>query len=166
MLQRLLPIQADNDFGGHRVALWLFGVLVGLKLVIGLRSMVDARAVAQDADGIPVDTFAPAAAQELLSVFALLGLQHALMGILGVVVLWRYRALVPLMFVILLLERAGRSLVLVLERGAPANPDAPANVIVLAFVALTLAGLALCFWPERAARMPRSPNGDALHERR
>lgn len=150
MLDRLLPKIADNDFRGHWVALWLFGVTVLLKLVIGLRSMIDTVGVAQGADGIPLDSFPPAATQEIVSIFSLLGLLHVTMAVVCIIVLVRYRALVTLMFAVLLLERLGRSLLLSQHPGAPTNPDAPGQYIALAITAVMVIGLALCFRTPRA----------------
>ena len=51
LLARLFPRQADNRFDGHRAALWLLGLFVALKLVVGLNSILDTEAVAAGADG-------------------------------------------------------------------------------------------------------------------
>lgn len=155
MLDRLFPRIADNGFRGHGAALWLFGVTVLLKLVIGVRSMFDSASVAQGADGIPLDSFPPAAAREILTIFELLGLLHVTMALVCVVVLVRYRALVTPMFAILLIERAGRSLLLTLHPGAPTDPNAPGHYISLALLAIMVAGFALCFRPRRGRETPR-----------
>lgn len=149
MLNRLLPKVGDNAFRGHWVALWLFGVTVLFKLVIGLRSMFDSASVAQGADGIPLDSFPADAAREVLTVFELLGLLHVTMALVCVIVLVRYRALVTPMLAILLIERGGRSLLLALHPGAPTDPNAPGHYIALSLLAIMVAGFALCFWPGR-----------------
>src|SRR5262245_15740528 len=66
MLNRLLPQPADNAYRGHPIALWLFGLLVAAKLIIAVNTMFRGSTVARTADGIPLDTFAPDAAQTLL----------------------------------------------------------------------------------------------------
>ena len=152
MLESLLPASADNDYRGRVPALWLLGLLAALRLVIGLRSILDTAAVAQGADGIPLDTFAPAARAEVLTEFALLGLNQLTIVGICVVVLWRYRALVPLTFAMLAALRLGHWLVMQLQPGATATRGAPGDIVALVLVVVTLAGLVLSLWPRPATR--------------
>src|SRR6185295_9158084 len=46
MLDRLLPRHADNSYRGSKIALWLFGLVVLLKLVIALNSLFNGHQVA------------------------------------------------------------------------------------------------------------------------
>jgi hypothetical protein len=148
MLNHLLPRHADNTYRGHKVALWLFGLVVSLRVVMGFNSMLNARYVASSADGIPLDTFPPAAAQTAVSLFALLGLSNLVIALLGVLVLVRYRTLVPFMFVLLLLHHLARQLIFAMlpipRTGAP-----PGSVISFVLLGLMVVGLALSLWRVR-----------------
>jgi putative Mn2+ efflux pump MntP len=150
MSSPLLPRRADNEYRGRKVALWIFGLVVFVKLAMGLNATFNGRSVATTADGIPLDTYTPAGAQAFVSVFALLGVAHVVLGLLCVLVLVRYRALVPVMFAFLLLEHLGKRLVvrmLPIERiGAP-----PASVINVALFTLMVVGLALSLWSRSEA---------------
>ena len=86
MLNALLPRQAGNDYHGHKLALWLFGALLLLKTIISLNSMINGDVVASSADGIPLHTFSPAAAQTVVSMFALSGLRQLTFCLIGLVV--------------------------------------------------------------------------------
>ena len=141
MLAPLLPRRADNDYRGFRLALWLFGLVVFMKLAIGLNSIFNGRSVASSADGIPLDTYTPAGARAVVSLFALLGLSHLVMVLLCVLVLVRYRTLVPLMFTLLLLEHLGRRLIFYFLPIARTGAS-PAFGINLVLLALMVAGLA------------------------
>lgn len=145
MLTRFLPRQVDNTYQGSRIALWLFGLLVLLRLVMSVNSIFNARDVASSADGIPLDTFPPAAAQTVISLFAILALANLIICLLCIVVLVRYRALVPFMFVLLLLHSLGRKLIFefmpVVRAGTP-----PASMINAVLLTLMVAGLALSLW--------------------
>ena len=145
MLEQLLPRRVDNDYRGHKLALWLFGLVVFMKLAIGVNSIFNGRSVASSADGIPLDTYTPAGARAFVTQFALLGLAHFVMGLLCVLVLVRYRTLVPLMFALLLLEHLGKRLILqflpIDRTGTP--PGCAINIVLLA---LMVAGLALSLW--------------------
>jgi hypothetical protein len=140
---KLVPRQVDNDgYHGLRVAIWLFASLVLMRTVMSLNSIFNGRSVLTSADGIPLDTYTPAAARTVLSLFALLALANLMIALFGVVVLVRYRSLIPLFFVIFLLHHVGRRLILEwmpIERvGTP-----PGFGINLALLALTVVGLVL-----------------------
>lgn len=153
----ILPRQVDNTYRGHKLALWLFGALVFMKTSIGLGTIFNGREAAISADGIPLDSFGAAGAQAFVSVFAAWGLAQATIGLLSVVVLVRYRALVPFMFALLLLEHLCRKAifaVMPIERSA----DAPGYLINLALVGVMVVGLVLSLRKsgDRSATMPPS----------
>ena len=108
MLERLLPMSVDNVLRGHVAALWILGLVLFMRIAISLGSIFTGRNAAVGADGIPIDSYGPAGAQTVLALFALVGIARLMFGILGVIVMVRYRALVPLMFALLVVEQAGR----------------------------------------------------------
>ena len=142
MLQRLLPQRIDNTFRGHRLALWLFGVLVLMKGGIGLGTIFNGRSAATSADGIPLDTFSPAGEQAFVSLFAAWGLSQLMLNLIGLLVLVRYRAMVPFMFALLLLEHLSRRLIFVVLPIASTGTS-PGFFVNLVFVAVMIVGLAL-----------------------
>lgn len=147
MFNLLLPPRVDNTFRGHKLALVVFGLLVFLKVIMSLRSMTNGDSIAIG-DGVPLDTFPAIAAREYVSLFALFGLSQFMLCLLCILALIRYRALVPLMFALLLLEFLGRRLIfqfMPIERTGTSIP----TIINLILLALMLAGLALSLWSER-----------------
>lgn len=154
MFGRLLPQRIDNSYRGHRLALWLFGLVVSFKTAIGLGAIVNGRNAAAGADGIPLDTFTPAGAQAFLSVLAIWGLAHVTIGLLGILVLVRYRALVPFWFSLLLLEHLGRRLLVSVIPVSKTGPP-PGSFINLALAVLMLAGLLLSLRSRDLSRAPR-----------
>ena len=94
MFQTIFPRVADNQYPGRRLGLWLF-VLMLLKIAMGVNVMVNAPHVAQAADGVPVDSFGAAAGAAFVFVFAAWGLCQLVLGLGSLVVLLRYRSLVP-----------------------------------------------------------------------
>jgi len=142
MFDRLLPLRADNSYRGHKLALWLFAVVVFMKTSIGMGTIFNGRNAAVSADGIALDTFSTAGAQAFVSIFAAWGLAQATIGLLCIVALVRYRALVPFMFVLLLLEHLARKLIFFVMPVARIG-EAPGFLINLALVALMVVGLLL-----------------------
>lgn len=142
MLNRILPPQFDNNYRGHKLALWLFVPLVFMKVGISLSSLFDGYNMIRSADGIPIDTFTSGGAEALVSVTALLGLSHLLLASLCVLALIRYRAMIPLMYVLLLVEFLGKKLIF-LVHPIVRTGTSPSTYVNLALIALLIVGLAL-----------------------
>ena len=142
MLERIFPRRADNTFDGYRSAFVLFGIVLFVKAAISLGSIFNGYTAASSADGIPLATYSPAAAQAVVSLFAVLGIANLATCIIGLVVLIRYRSLVPFMFLLFLAQHLARKLaveLLPIERAvAPAGPG-----VNLALLGLMIVGLAV-----------------------
>jgi hypothetical protein len=111
MLQRLFPATVDNRFRGHPAALWLFVPLVLMKLALGVAHMLRFDGGAQSVSHMPLDAYPDGAAQNIIGLMARMGLEQFLLGGLFLVVLLRYRALVPLMYAVMVLHYVGAKLV-------------------------------------------------------
>jgi hypothetical protein len=145
MFNQLLPQRIDNTYRGHKLALWLFGLLVLMKTAMSVNAIFLGHKIATSADGIPLDTFPPAAAETIVSMFAIWGLAHLMICLLCILVLVRYRALISFMFLFLLVEHLGRKLILqfisIAGTGTP-----PGSFVNLALLAMMIVGLALSLW--------------------
>ena len=105
MFARVFPKQFDNAYRGHWLALILFGLLLVLDAGIGANSILNTHEVAIGADGIPLDSFSPSAAREVMLEFALLGMWRLFLVLLGLVALIRYRTMIPFLFLLLLVQQ-------------------------------------------------------------
>jgi hypothetical protein len=145
MLGELLPRRMDNEYRGHKLALWLFGLVIAMKSAQSLAIIFNGYPTARDADGIPLDSFTPAVAQTVVAVFAQGSLWRLFFCLLCVLALLRYRSAVPLMFGLLALNYLAAKLVFIfvpLPRvGAPVGP-----LVNLALFVVMLVGLALSLW--------------------
>jgi hypothetical protein len=148
MFDKLLPRSIDNSYRGRKAALWLLGFVVLIKGAMGVNSIVNGYVVATTADGIPLETFTPAGARAVVSFLALWGWALLIFSLLGVMALVRYRAMVPLVFLLLLLEQLGRKLILMAMPIAPAGAPS-AFSINLVLIGLMVIGLALSLWESR-----------------
>jgi len=150
VVNRLFPYQVDNKFDGHRAALWLLGLFIALKLVMSVNSIVNTATVASSADGIPLDTFGPAAAQAVLMLFALMMLGQLMLSLIALATLVRWRALVPFMYLVLIGEHLARRIIV--QSYAVARVGAPAGVYVnYALLTLLVLGLVLALLPSSKA---------------
>ena len=143
--ERIVDVGNADDLREER---HLFAVML-LKLPMGVNVMLNAPSVARSADGVPVATFGGSGAAAFLFAFAAWGLAQFVLGLLCLVVLVRYRSLVPLAFAFLLIEQLGRMGLRAywpIERVA-----APGAVINTALAGIMVAGFVLSLWPRRAA---------------
>ncbi len=144
MLDRLFPHHADNGYVGSAISLWILGFLGLIKTAMGVNSIFNGYEVATGADGIPLDSFGPAGSRAMVAMFAGWGVGQLVLSLLCVIVLFRYRALTPLLLTLLLLEHLGRRMVayaLPIERTAGA-PGAMINLVLTGLMLLAL-GLSL-----------------------
>jgi hypothetical protein len=148
MFNQLLPERADNTYRGSKIALWLFGLLLLMKIVMSVNCTFNGYSVATTADGLPLDTYTPAGAQAVVSLFATWGITHLMLCLTGLLVLVRYRSLIPLLFTLLLLEQLSRKLAqLFLPLVRTGTP--PGTYVNLFLLALMIVGLALSLLPLR-----------------
>jgi len=148
MLNKLFPRSIDNAYGGRKLALWLLAVVAMLKAAMGLNSIFNGYVVATTADGIPLETFTPAGARAVVSFLALWGLSLLLFSLLALLALVRYRAMAPLIFLLLLLEQLGRKYILLAMPIAPVGSP-PAFSINAALIGLMVLGFALSLWSRK-----------------
>jgi hypothetical protein len=155
ILSRIFPKAFDNNYRGSRIALWLFMPVLLVRMLIGFNSFFFARSVAMTADGIPLDSYSPAAAATVISLFAHLGYFNLLVVGVGLVALIGYRAMIPFMYLMLLvLQLGGRATALlypIAESGvSTANTGAE---VVLGLLALNVVGLLLTFIDRKDANL-------------
>lgn len=148
MLQRILPPAFDNRFPGHRLALWLFGLLAVLKLMTAHTHIFNADGGAQSISSIPLDTYPAGAAQNVVGLFARMGLEQLVIALLFVLALVRYRSMIPLLYLVLVLHyvalravSAAKPLVLAGTSGV--------KYMSLAIAVVSVAGLVLSLNPRR-----------------
>lgn len=142
MRNQLLPRQADNKFQGYRLALWIFAIILLMFAAMSANSIFNGHYVAVYADGLPLDSYSSAGAQAVVSFYAIWGITQLIVVTIGVIILLRYRTLVPLMFLLLLLEQI---LLRVIHHYLPiAKPNgAPASWFIVVLLSLVVLGLVL-----------------------
>lgn len=108
MFNTLLPQANLSTYRGHPIAKWVFIVITFITLARSLVHIITPDGGAQSIATIPLDTFTAAGAEAVIFVFGLWGISQLLLGFVFVLVIWRYAALIPLMYVFILMEYAMR----------------------------------------------------------
>lgn len=152
MMDRLFPARFDNDYRGQPAALALLGAFLLLKAFasinqIGVNPWWSSRAVLQGIEAVPLRAFGSTEADVALALFAWWGVEGLAWVSLGVMVLFRYRAMVPLYFLIAAATKSADQAIVEASPltgmlGVGATPP-------YAAIALLLVGLALSLTPAR-----------------
>jgi len=104
---RLLPDSFDNQQRGHPAALWLFYLATIVTVGRSLAHIFLADGGAQSIATVPLEQFTPEGAASVVSMFAFWGLSQLLLAFIMVLVALRYRSMIPLMYLLILLEYGG-----------------------------------------------------------
>lgn len=143
MLERIFPKQFDNTYRGYRLAIWIFVPLVLMRAIQGANSIISTRLVMTNADGISLDGMNAGGAEVALALFALLGLYVLILPLQSAVVLLRYRAMIPFMYLMMLMVQIGGRFVGLLYPIARPGGHPVGYYINLAILGLTVVGFVL-----------------------
>ena len=142
MLEKLFPRVVANEYHGAPLAGWALAAMTLVTLGRSLAHIVLPDGGAQSIATIPVDDFSANGAAALIHIFSQWGLSQLLFGVFYVIVLWRYRSLIPLMWLFILVEYAGR-LLLGFAKPVELSGTAPGAVGNYVFIPLALIMLVL-----------------------
>jgi len=104
MLERIFPKSLDNDFRGWRSGLWAFGAVMAMKSLQSVMIILNGWTTVERADGMPLETYPPEAAQNIVAIFAISSLWRLTVCAVAAIVLIRYRSAVPLMLLVFILN--------------------------------------------------------------
>lgn len=108
ILATLLPAQADNTVRGMKLPVYVFTLIA---IVSTVRSCIHIFAPDGGAGSIAGMDLSVAGAQGIIFSFALWGTSQLIYALIQLIVAFRYRSLVPFMYVLLILETLLRELV-------------------------------------------------------
>src|SRR5262245_15191580 len=154
MLLRLFPRVIDNRYYGAKAALWMLAAISLSKAIMGvncagLNPWLSSRWVIENADGIPLANFPDEAVRVIVFLFSAWGLALLVLSLIAVLALVRYRAMVPLVYLLLGLEQIGRKSISLVIRPIDDTGLTPGFFLNWGFSALLLIGLALALIPSR-----------------
>lgn len=137
-----IPERTHNQYKGNKLALYFFYVITLVTIGRSLVHIFSLDGGAQSIATIPLDSYSEEASDVVIHIFAEWGLTQLLFGVLYVIVLWRYKSFIPLMYLFITIEYSGR-LFLTLYKPIILEGTAPGGVgnyimIPLALVMLFL----------------------------
>lgn len=110
MIKYLFPNSIDNDYKGNMAPMYLFYLVTAFTLVRSIIHLVSPDGGAQSIATIPLYLYSKDASDTIIHMFAEWGLSQLLLGLFYIVVLIKYKSLIPLMYLFLVLEYSTRSL--------------------------------------------------------
>lgn len=127
---RILPAKADNGYGGSSLTAASFALIAAVSAI---RSCIHLLAPDGGAGSIAGMDLTVAGAEGIVFAFALWGSSQLVYAVIQLVVAFRYRSLIPLMYLLLIAEISLRILVGAIKPVPFANtpPGAVANWVLL-----------------------------------
>lgn len=105
---RVFPKQLDNSFRGNRIAVIVFALITVFTLA---RSCIHIFAPDGGASSIAGINTSVEGGSNVISMFAFWGLAQLLMGLVYLAVFFRYKSLIPFMYMLIIIEYSGRVLI-------------------------------------------------------
>ena len=144
MNNKILPSTIDNNYTGHKMALWFFYLITAVTIVRSCIHIFKDDGGAQSIAAIPLDSYTQGGAEAVIFIFAYWGLSQLMFGLLQGIIALKYRSLIPLMYLFLLFEyvaRYGISLFKSLETsgqapGGVANYVLPIILVIMFFLSI------------------------------
>jgi hypothetical protein len=155
MFARLFPPVLDNRLAGSRWCIPFLVLVAGVKLLMGfnfsgLNPLIGAAEILETVDGVPLSTYPAAVASTVVDMAKAWGLLLFLTAGLWFLALFRYRAMLPLATLLLLIEQLVR-----MGAGPLLNPQrlvdspSPSLLINWGLTLLLLTGFTLSLVPRR-----------------
>ncbi len=110
MLKYLFPKSIDNEYKGNKSPLYLFYLVIPYTIIRSLIHLFSPDGGAQSIATIPLHSFSKNGSNTIIHLFAQWGLSQLLFGLLYIIVIIKYKSLIPLMYLFLFIEYSTRLL--------------------------------------------------------
>lgn len=97
MFDVLFPKVGDNQYLGHKLAKWFLILLVLKSMAAGGIHMFAADGGAESIASIILSNLSKGGSDTVITLFALWGMEQFIIGLIGLVIVFRYQSLIPLM---------------------------------------------------------------------
>ena len=128
----LMPNKIDNTYRGIPLAKYCFYLITAITIIRSCIHILAPDGGAESIATIPLGSYSAEAAATAIYLFAVWGLSQLIIGLMYLVVLWRYKSLIPLMYVTVFIEYTARIIIGALKPVALSGvaPGGVANYIM------------------------------------
>ena len=92
--ERIFPAQPDNLYRGQPLGYWIFVLRTVQRIAMSATHLLKRDGGAASLSHLPIDSYPPSAAQNVIGLFARLGVAQFGLALVMVIVLVRYRSLI------------------------------------------------------------------------
>lgn len=134
MKKVLFPKIADNNYAGHKLAKWVLYIYVFKSFFAGCVHMFAADGGAQSIGSVALDSFTQGGADSVVTMFGMWGMEQIIIGLIAVLILWRYKSLIPMLWGIYAIEYIGRGVIPLITPGlvtVNTPPGAAADYVLI-----------------------------------
>ncbi|MCH4888079.1 hypothetical protein EZV73_10870 [Acidaminobacter sp. JC074] len=139
----IFPKKIDNQYRGYKIALYAFYLLTAVTLWRSQHHLFAPDGGAQTIATIPLDSFTSLGSQAVVGVFGLWGLSQLIIGLIYLLVAFRYRAMIPLMYLLMGVEYAFRAFYFPVFKPVPTVGTAPGAMVNIPSILFALVMLIL-----------------------
>ena len=133
MLARVFPQCFSNEFIGYKFSLWVFYGLTALTLWRSQHHLFAPDGGAESIASIPLSNYPEAASGTIIGVFSLWGLSQLIVGLIYLVVCFRYKSMIPLLYLLAAFEYLVRFGYVGVYKSIETAGTAPGSVVNLPF---------------------------------
>jgi hypothetical protein len=145
-IKLLFPDKIDNQFSGYKVSLWFFYLLTAVTLWRSQHHLFAPDGGAQTIATIPLDSYSTGASSTIIGLFALWGISQLIIGLLYLITCIKYSSLIPLFYLLAIIEYAIRAFFVGPFKPIETLGDAPGAMINVPFVILFTIMFILSLW--------------------
>lgn len=138
MLKILLPEEASNTYQGHKLTKYFLYFYVFKSFFAGCVHMFAADGGAQSIGSVALDTFTKGGADSFITMFGMWGMEQFVIGLIALVILWKYKSLIPMLWAVYAIEYTGRVLIPHFKPGLVTAHTPPGAVMDTVLVPLAI----------------------------
>ncbi len=154
MMNRIFPKNIDNNYQGSKIAIAILAIITIVKLLMGINiggfnPLVSTKEILTSVDAIPLDTYPLEASRTIISMAQSWGLDMLILSLLSILIMFKYRAAIPIMFLIYLSEnciREAPALIRILGNFFAGTTLSTAAMINLSLIVFLFVGLILSIY--------------------
>ncbi len=146
MWNKLFPKTVENEYKGHILGLTLLVIYTFKSFLSGVIHMFASDGGAQSIASVALDQFSGGGAESVITMFGLWGMEQFVIGLIVLVVITRYRGLIPMMALVYVIEYAGRMAIPLFTPGLVTAHTPPGASAAIVLVPLTVTMLILTLY--------------------
>ena len=108
-MKKLIPETIENKIPSKKIVYYFFWLLIGFNLFRSLEHIFAEDGGAESIAGIPLSSYSPEAANNIVSIFAQWGFSQLVLACILLLIVLKIRELIPLMLLIIALENLFRA---------------------------------------------------------